>query len=151
MAEGSAPEQLYTVLVVDDDDGVRRVLGQWVERLGYRLRTAGSADQAIEILSQEAVAVALCDIRMPGKDGIWLADQIRARFASVAIVLVTGLHEMDVAFTLRPGIVGYVTKPFEREGISGAIRQALEWHQNPSPPSSAAEDLLDAVSHWEGL
>ena len=97
------------------------------------------------------MAVALCDIRMPGKDGIWLADQFRARFASVGIVLVTGLHEMDVAFTLLPGIVGYVIKPFEREGISGAIRQALEWHQDPSPPSSAAEDLLDAVSHWEGL
>ena len=79
------------------------------------------------------MADALCDILMPGKDGIWLADQFRARFASVGIVLVTGLHEMDVAFTLLPGIVGYVIKPFEREGISGAIRQALEWHRHPSP------------------
>ncbi len=151
MAEGSVPEQLHTVLVVDDDDGIRRVLGQWVERLGYRMRSAGSADQAIEILSQEDVAVALCDIRMPDKDGIWLADQIRSRFASVAIVLVTGLHEMDVAFTLRPGIVGYVTKPFEREAISGAIKHALEWHASPSPLSSPADDLLEAVSRWQGL
>ena len=125
MAAGSTPEQLHTVLVVDDD-GIRRVLGQWVERLGYRLRSAASAEDAIGVLAQEDVAVALCDIRMPDKDGTWLADQIRGRFASVAVVLVTGLHEMDVAFTLRPGIVGYVTKPFERDAISEAIRQALE-------------------------
>ena len=149
MAEGSVPEQLHTVLVVDDDDGVRRVVGQWVERLGYHTRSAGSADQALEILSHEDVAVALCDLRMPDKDGIWLADQIRARFASVAIVLVTGLHEMDAAFTLRPGIVGYITKPFEREAISGAIRHALEWHQAPSHEPAPAESLLDAVSRWD--
>ncbi|MDO8794368.1 MAG: response regulator [Vicinamibacterales bacterium] len=151
MAEGSVPEQLHTVLVVDDDDGIRRVLGQWVERLGYRMRSAGSADQAIEILSREEVAVALCDIRMPDRDGIWLADQIRARFPSVAIVLVTGLHEVDVAFTLRPGIVSYVTKPFEREAISGAIKQAMEWHISPSPLPSPPDDLVAAVNRWEGL
>ena len=82
-----------------------------MERLGCRLRSAASADDAIEALARDTGAVALCGSRMPGKNEIWLAAQIRGRFAGVAIVLVTGLHAMDVVFTLRPGIVGSVTKP----------------------------------------
>jgi FixJ family two-component response regulator len=87
---------------------------------------------------------------MPGKGGIWLADQIRERFASVAVVLVTGLDELDVSFTLRPGIVGYVTKPFEREAISGALKTALQWHRRPEFSREASpESLFEAVERWE--
>ena len=125
MAEGSTPEQLRTVLVVDDDDGIRRVLGQWVERLGYRLRSAASAEDAIGVLAREDVAVALCDIRMPDKDGIWLADQIRGRFASVAVVLVTGLHEMDVAFTCVPG--SWATSPSRSSGMPSQKPSGGRW------------------------
>lgn len=151
MSESSPHEPAPNVLVVDDDDGVRRVLGQWVERLGYRVLSAASADRALELLDQEPVAVALCDIRMPGRDGIWLADRIRERYPSVGVALVTGLHEMDVAFTLRPGIVGYVTKPFNRDAISGAIRLALEWHQGPSHGPPSVEALMDAITSWDAL
>jgi CheY-like chemotaxis protein len=142
-------EPAPVVLVVDDDEPILRVLGQWMTRLGYTPRTADSADAAIAELERGGIDVALCDIRMPGKDGIWLANQIRERFGSVAVVLVTGLDELDVSFTLRPGIVGYVTKPFERDAISGALQVALRWRQQPNVARTSEESLFDLVERWE--
>lgn len=144
------PEPVRVVLVVDDDEPILRVLSQWVVRLGYSPRTADSADAAVLELERGDIDVALCDIRMPGKDGIWLANQIRERFASVPVVLVTGLDDLDASFTLRPGIVGYVTKPFEREAISGALRTAIQWRQQaPGDTTGAGDSLFDLVERWE--
>ncbi|MGE0394767.1 MAG: response regulator [Vicinamibacterales bacterium] len=138
------------VLIVDDDEPILRILAQWVTRLGYAPRIADSADAAIAELERGGIDVALCDIRMPGKDGIWLSNQIRERFSSVAVVLVTGLDELDVSFTLRPGIVGYVTKPFERDAISAALQAALQWRQQPvSGPAAGGESLFELVERWE--
>lgn len=146
-------EPAPVILVVDDDEPILRILGQWVARLGYTPKTADSAEAAIAELERGGIDVALCDIRMPGKDGIWLANQIRERFSSVAVVLVTGLDELDASFTLRPGIVGYVTKPFERDAISGALKLALQWRQQADAglhaPRVTAESLFELVERWE--
>jgi CheY-like chemotaxis protein len=123
-------ERKYTVLVVDDDEGVRKVLGQWVERFGYDLKSADSAETAIKELEAGGIDVALCDVRMPGADGIWLADRIRERFPHVGVVLATGLHEMDPSVTLRPGVVAYVVKPFSHTEIAAAIQTGVAWREN---------------------
>lgn len=135
----------HTGLVVDDDDAVRRVLGQWVLKLGYELTSANSAEAAIGLLETTEVDVALCDIRMPGADGIWLANHMRERFPDVAIVLVTGGHEMDPSVTLRPGVVAYVIKPFGHDAIASAIKAGVARREDqtalPRPP--ALLDLID--------
>jgi len=88
-----------TILVVDDDEGVRKVLTRWVTDMGYAVKAAESADQALEIMREGDVDVALCDVRMPGHDGIWLLDQIRRFHPDIASVLATGLLEMDPAWS----------------------------------------------------
>lgn len=145
----SAQLEQPTVLVVDDEEAVLRILGQWVAHLGYSLRVADSAEAAIAELERGGVSAALCDVRMPGRDGLWLVDQVRSRFPSVAIVLVTGLDELDAGVTLRQGVVGYVTKPFERETISGAILSALEWHQNHPEDAQSDDSLFEQALRWE--
>ena len=137
-------DRKYTVLVVDDDEGVRKVLGQWVERLGYDLRSADSAEAAIKELEAGGIDVALCDVRMPGADGIWLTDRIRERFPYVAVVLATGLHEMDPSVTLRPGIVAYVVKPFSHTEIASAIQIGIMWRDSyvARPPLRVIEGAL---------
>src|SRR6185369_5203114 len=137
-------ERKHVVLVVDDDEGVRRVLTQWVDRLGYDARPADSAETAMRELEANDVDVALCDVRMPGADGIWLADRIRERFPHVAVVLATGLHEMDPTVTLRPGVVAYIVKPFGHTEIASAIEMGLMWRENyvARPPLRAIEGAL---------
>jgi DNA-binding NtrC family response regulator len=152
VGETPLPAEPSPVILVVDDEPILRILGQWVARLGHTARTADSAEAAIAELERGGIDVALCDIRMPGKDGIWLANQIRERFSSVAVVLVTGLDELDASFTLRPGIVGYVTKPFERDAISGALKLALEWRQQAEASPQAqrvTESLFELVERWE--
>jgi two-component system, NtrC family, response regulator HupR/HoxA len=72
---GAAPAQ--TVLVVDDETGARDLIARWLESSGYTVTTAASAEEALGRLQDQPSAVALCDIRMPGRDGLWLAGRIR--------------------------------------------------------------------------
>ena len=105
---------------------------------------ADSAESAIKELEAGGVDVALCDIRMPGADGIWLADRIRERFPYVGVVLATGLHEMDPSVTLRPGVVAYVVKPFSHVEISSSIQMGVMWRENyvARPPLRVIEGAL---------
>jgi CheY-like chemotaxis protein len=114
-----------TVLVVDDDEGVRKVLTRWVSDMGFVVKAAADADSALQIVRDGAIDVALCDIRMPGHDGIWLIEQMGHLCSPPAIVLATGLMEMDPTVTLRPGVVGYVVKPFNREDLAGVIKRGM--------------------------
>jgi CheY-like chemotaxis protein len=68
-------EKTGTILVDDDDDGVTTVLGKWVSAFGHQVHVAPDADRALEILGETHVDVALCDMRMPRHDGVWLVDQ----------------------------------------------------------------------------
>ena len=114
-----------TILVVDDDDGVRRLLQRWIADLGHQVRTAADADEAIDVMRRGTVDVAVCDVRMPGRDGIWLVDQLRRNYPYTSIVLATGLTEMDPMVTLRSGVVGYIVKPFNRDELEEALQRGL--------------------------
>ena len=135
------------VLVVDDDEGVRRVLSRWAADMGYTVHAAADADSALDTMREHQVDVALVDVRMPGHDGIWLIDQMRRLFPETAVVLATGLLEMDPMVTLRPGVVGYVVKPFNREDLTEVIKRGMlerrrlqEEHRSPRLLSDAALD-----------
>src|SRR5436190_13616442 len=114
-----------TILVVDDDEGVRKVLLRWVSDMGHAVKTAADADAALELIRECAIDVALCDVRMPGHDGVWLIEQMSRLYPDVAIVLATGLIEMDPMITLRPGVVGYIVKPFNREDLAQVIKRGM--------------------------
>jgi CheY-like chemotaxis protein len=116
---------MKTILVVDDDEGIRTLLRRVLEGLGHQVQEAASALDALELLKTRSVDLALCDVLMPGRDGIWLADQILARHPGVPVVLATGLLEMDPSVTLRPGVVGYIVKPFRRQTIATLLESAF--------------------------
>jgi DNA-binding NtrC family response regulator len=113
------------VLVVDDEEGIRRVLTRWVADMGYAVHAAPDADSALQIMRDHPVDVAVVDVRMPVHDGVWLLDQVRRSFPQVAAVLATGLMEMDPMVTLRPGVVGYIVKPFTREDLAKALERGM--------------------------
>jgi DNA-binding NtrC family response regulator len=93
--------------------------------MGYTVQAAADADSALDIMRDHQIDVALLDVRMPGHDGIWLLDQVRRLFPETAVVLATGLMEMDPMVTLRPGVVGYIVKPFNREDLTQVIKRGM--------------------------
>jgi DNA-binding NtrC family response regulator len=138
------------VLVVDDDEGVRRVLSRWVTEMGYTVQAAENADSALDIMREHPIDVALVDVRMPGHDGIWLLDQVRRLFPEAAMVLATGLLEMDPMVTLRPGVVGYIVKPFNREDLAQVIKRGMAERrrlreEHRSNPRLLSDAVLDGI------
>ena len=119
-----------SVLVVDDEEGVRELVGTWLQMGGYSVSMAANADEALTQLEREQAAVAICDIRLPGHDGLWLADRIRTAHPETAVIMVTGLLEVGPAVeSLRQGVVDYLTKPFGRDRLHEAVWRGIEWHR----------------------
>jgi CheY-like chemotaxis protein len=128
---------MKTILVVDDDNGIRSLLRRVLESLGHQVQEAAGALDALELLKTSPVDLALCDVLMPGHDGIWLADQILARHPGTPVALATGLMEMDPTVTLRPGVVGYIVKPFRRQAIAALLDSAFT--AAPAGPTSGID------------
>lgn len=131
-----------TILVVDDDEGVRKVLGRWIAAMGHTVNVAPDADTALKIMHSSPIDVALVDIRMPGHDGIWLIDQVRRFYPGIAVVLATGLIEMDPMVTLRPGVVGYIVKPFNREDLEAVVKRGMTERTRLKAEQPAGRRLL---------
>ena len=115
------------VLVVDDEETIRRLLGRWLSGWGYESKQAGSADEAMAIMAVEAAEIMLCDVKMPGHDGIWLAEQVRGRWPGTAVIMASGAQDLETVTRMRKqGAVDYVTKPFGREMLRQALQRASE-------------------------
>jgi response regulator RpfG family c-di-GMP phosphodiesterase len=121
----------HSVLIVDDENGARALMTRWLESEGYSVTTAGTAEEALGRLEASPPAVALCDIRMPGRDGLWLAERIRQSYPETAVIMATGVQDVGPAVqTLRQGVIDYLTKPFGRDRLQEAVTRGLEWHQS---------------------
>lgn len=119
-----------SILVVDDDTGVRELLARWLHAGGYAVNTASSANEALGRVHDDAPAVALCDIRMPGRDGLWLAEHIRQDAPETAVIMATGVQDVGSAVTsLRQGVIDYLTKPFGRDRLRESVLRGIEWHR----------------------
>jgi response regulator RpfG family c-di-GMP phosphodiesterase len=119
-----------SVLIVDDETGVRELMARWLASGGYDVRTAATADEALVRVRDRAPAVALCDIRMPGHDGLWLAHHIRHDAPETAVIMATGVQDVGSAVSsLRQGVIDYLTKPFGRDRLRESVLRALEWHK----------------------
>ena len=120
------------VLVVDDDPDIRAVLEDYLSKYDMRVTALASGREMLEVFETEAIDVVLLDIRMPGENGIELAQTLRER-ASVPIVLLTGnAEEADRVMGLELGADDYVTKPFSPRELLARIRAVLRRYQAPS-------------------
>jgi putative two-component system response regulator len=125
-----ATEHAGVVLVVDDEAGVRELISRWLRGLGYEVVAAAEAEEALRSTAGKHVAVALCDIRMPGRDGLWLAGQLRQARPETAVVMATGVQDVGSAVSsLRHGAIDYLIKPFGRDRLREAVERGMAWHR----------------------
>jgi putative nucleotidyltransferase with HDIG domain len=125
-SEGAVLEEPSTVLVVDDDAGVRHVLTKVLAEEGYTVRAADSAEQALELMRGSGeVPTVLSDLKMPGHDGIWLLDQILQHHPHAAVVMLTGFGDTENAVEcLKRGAADYLLKPPRITELVRAIERA---------------------------
>jgi DNA-binding NtrC family response regulator len=116
------------VIVVDDEAGVRGLLGRWLNHWGYETHLAMSANDALEEMTAHPASIVLCDVMMPVHDGVWLAEQIRRRWPEAAVIMATGVEDVETVTAIRRlGAVAYVTKPLGREMVWQALQRAEDW------------------------
>jgi len=115
-----------TILVVEDNDALRRVIVRQLNSLGYRVLEANQADAALQLVEQESIDVLLTDIVMPGgKDGVELARQAQQRWPKIAVVFTSGFSQAKPNGISPPPGTPLLSKPYRRENLAQAIREAL--------------------------
>jgi putative two-component system response regulator len=119
-----------TVLVVDDEDGIRQALDRFLSRLGYRVVQAASAAEALERQAAAAPAVMLSDIRMPNMTGVELVPKALALDADLGIIMLTAIDEPRTAIEcLKLGAYDYLIKPVDLDELELSLQGALRQRQ----------------------
>ncbi len=115
------------LLVVDDDADMLRLLTMRLTAAGYRVTAVTSAEAALTQLHIERPQLVLSDVRLPGKDGLALFDEIRAQHPSLPVILLTAHGTIpDAVEATERGVFTYLTKPFDGKGLLEKIAQALQ-------------------------
>ena len=137
---------MHSVLVIDDEESLRTLLARWVDSAGYRAREADSAEEALFAMEREIADIALCDVTMAGRDGVWLASELRRLYPQTAIIMATGQNDMDtVVASLRNDVVDYLLKPFDRRRLTEALTLARDWHCASTGIDSLQHRLQDRI------
>src|SRR5690349_17192230 len=128
MTPPKIPADRTTVLVVDDEDGIRQALTRFLSRLGYLVQAAANATEALQQLAAHHPQAMLCDIRMPETSGVELLPKVLALDPDLAVVMLTAIDEPRTAIEcLKLGAYDYLIKPVDLEEL--ALQHALRQRQ----------------------
>ena len=136
------------ILVVDDDEDILRLLSIRLRARGFRVSTAASAEEALGRIAVDPPRAVVSDVRLPGRDGLALFDEIRGTWPTLPVILLTAHGTIpDAVDATSRGVFGYLTKPFDSQLLLEKIDQALQL----SAPSGAESsvDLLAAAGQSE--
>jgi len=116
-----------TILLVDDEAGIRKVLGISLRDSGYIVHTAENAEKALRLFKEIGPPIVLTDIKMPDMDGIELLRRIKKENSDTEVIMFTGHGDMDLAIkSLKYEATDFVTKPINHEVLDIALKRALE-------------------------
>lgn len=115
-----------TVLIVDDSKLARIVVGKAISALqpGWTRIEAGNADEAVAAINARPVNLAIIDFNMPGRDGLALAEELRARFPTMPLAVATANVQDEIIARARAANATFIAKPVTEDGIRGFISGA---------------------------
>jgi two-component system response regulator FixJ len=135
------------IAVVADDAGVRELIVNTLEFAGYVVREAGSAEEALELMSGDRPAFVIADIALPGRSGYELWQLLRERFGdALPIVLISGVRaeQFEVMADFLLGADDFIAKPFEPSDVVVRVHRALARSAASSTGSSSEDCDLTA-------
>jgi len=115
------------VLIIDDEESTRKILGMYLRSKDYEVLTAADGQEGIEVFQKERPPIVLTDIKMPSMDGIEVLERIKQSAPETEVIVVTGHGDMDLAIkALQLDASDFITKPVGNEGLSIALKRAEE-------------------------
>src|SRR5438045_2755626 len=130
MTPPKVPADRTTVLVVDDEEGIREALTRFLSRLGYRVHADANAAEALQNFTPQQRQATLRDIRMPDTSGVDLLPKALAHDPALAILMLTAIDEPRTAIEcLKLGAYDYLIKPVDLEELELSLQHALRQRQ----------------------
>ncbi len=116
------------ILIVEDDKSVSQFLQRALKRFGYNnLQAVDNAEDALQIIGSGKIALALVDLRMPGKGGLWLLKRLSQMPVDTSVVVVSASHEFEDAIAaLNRGAERYIEKPVRTDELKHTVENVLE-------------------------
>jgi DNA-binding response OmpR family regulator len=131
-----------TILLVDDEDAVQKLLAYPLEHEGYRVVQARDGEEALERFASEHVDLVVLDIMLPRLDGLEVCKRLRARSTVPIIMLTARDDELDKVVGLELGADDYITKPFSIREFRSRVRALLRRAAIAPRVDGADEDIL---------
>ena len=145
-----------TVLVVDDEANLRKVLSAHLRREGFAVVTAENGVEALDLMEHQPVDVVLTDLRMAPMDGLALLERVQHRHPGRPVVMLTAHGTVDTAVNaMKLGAFDYLTKPFDKDELRVVIRKAAAAAQlqssEPEPEDSGRFGMIGKSAPLENV
>ncbi|MFC1809022.1 sigma-54-dependent transcriptional regulator [Candidatus Omnitrophota bacterium] len=140
------------ILVVDDDELIRKSMYEVLKMIGYEVDTAENGVDAFDFLKENICDIVITDLKMPGLDGIGLLKRIRENFQDIAVIIATSYGSIDTAVdAMRFGAADYITKPIIDEEIKLVIKDILARKQIRQENEYLRRELTEKRERFQKL
>jgi two-component system, NtrC family, response regulator GlrR len=143
-----------SILIVDDDPALLKLLRMLLELEGFEVKSADSAEKALSLLATSHPRLLITDLKMSGMDGLALFDAVRKIDPGLPVIILTAHGTIpDAVGATRRGVFGYLTKPFEAEALLNEVRRALEVssHAKAEPDEAWRKEIITRSPAMESL
>lgn len=136
-----------TLLLVEDDQSLRRVMEHNLQRTEYNVLVSSNAEEARELFKKQTIDLVITDIQLGGMNGIDLLAHIKRIDPYIAVIVITAFGSIqDAVQAMKMGAYDYITKPFDREQLEVAVEKALVFKQLLAENLRLHQEIVDRFS-----
>lgn len=118
-----------TILIVDDDEEIRHLIGIYLKNEGYALHFASTGNEALEIIGEADISLVILDLMMPGLDGVSTCVEIRKQYYMPILMLTAKTGDLDLMQGITVGADDYMRKPFNPLEVTLRVKSLLRRYQ----------------------
>lgn len=132
------------VLIIDDDESLRRVMELTLDEAGFQVMTAVDGEQGLVLFRDRKPAVVICDVQMPGMSGYEVLEQIRKEQPDTLVIIITAFGTIEKAVrAMKLGAFDYLTKPFSRDALRQVLNGAFSFRNLPAAKTQSVAGSED--------
>jgi two-component system response regulator PilR (NtrC family) len=141
-----------SVLVIDDEEIMRDILGTLLEREGYSVRLAASGQEGLDLAKSLPFDAVIVDVMMPGIDGLQVLDELKKHDEELPVLMITAYASMESAIAaMKKGAFDYITKPFKNDEVLVVLQNAIERRQLVAENVTLRQNLQARYHKFSGI